>query len=62
MAGCYECNHCGKCTHGSIPIEAPAFVCEECGHVALPGEPVDRCSACGGARMTFKLVASALEN
>lgn len=62
MAGCYECNYCGKCTHGGFSVEAPSFVCADCGHVAKPGEDIARCADCGGNRMELVTIQSKLDN
>ncbi|MEQ3362339.1 hypothetical protein [Raoultibacter massiliensis] len=54
MAGCYECNHCGKCTMPDLPIAAMVLVCIDCGREIQPGENPKKCACCGSERIEYK--------
>lgn len=53
MERCYVCNSCGKCAEEE---ELLVPLCRDCGHEVQPGEPTDRCAACGSENIAFPSV------
>ena len=53
MAGCYECQHCGKCTYSGPPVAQLILACKDCGHEVNPGEDPSKCVECGSTNIGY---------